>query len=169
LLNTWHIQCFLSELLKLLRNNIVPTPNTSPSSEYEASHMLKKFGLAYDVINACIKGYMLFRGIHANVDHCVHCGELMYRWAEKLKVARKVFRHFPFALRLTWIYSVPNPSKVDGVASPQLQPRQVGKTCKKITLKEFCGNSLARFYHGASQCTIGTSNKWGEPIWSPTV
>jgi len=28
----------------------------------------------------------------------------------------------PFALRLTWIYNAPNPSKVDDVASPQLQP-----------------------------------------------
>ncbi len=71
----------------------------------------------------------MFRGVHANVDHCVHCGELRYRWAKKSKVTRKVFRHFPFALQLTWIYNAPNPSKVDDVASPQLQPRQVGTTC----------------------------------------
>jgi hypothetical protein len=80
---------FISELLRLLKNSILPTPNTSPSSKYETSHMLKKLGLAYNVINVCIKGCMLFRGAHANVDHCVHCGEPQYKWA------RKVFRHFP--------------------------------------------------------------------------
>ncbi len=29
--------------------------------------------------------------------------------------------------------------------------------------------ALTKFYHGASQCIIGTSNGWGEPIWSPKV
>jgi hypothetical protein len=81
----------------LLRNNILLTPNTSPSYEYVASQVLKKLGLTYNVINVCIKRCMLFRGVHANVDHCVHCGEPWYRWARKSKVTRKVFHHFPFA------------------------------------------------------------------------
>ncbi len=28
---------------------------------------------------------------------------------------------------------------------------------------------LAKFYHGTSQCTIGTNNGWGELIWNPKV
>jgi hypothetical protein len=69
---------------------MLPTPNTSPNFEYEASHMLKKLGLAYNVIDVCIKGCLLFKGVHANVEHCVHCAEPRYRWAKKSKVARKV-------------------------------------------------------------------------------
>jgi hypothetical protein len=63
---------FIFELLRLLKNNILPTPNTSPSFEYETSHMLKKLKLACNLIDVCIKRFMLFRGVHANVDHCVH-------------------------------------------------------------------------------------------------
>jgi hypothetical protein len=33
-----------------------------PSNEYEASNTLKKLRLAYNVIHACPKGHMLFRG-----------------------------------------------------------------------------------------------------------
>jgi phenolic acid decarboxylase len=69
--------------------------------------MLKKLGLAYDMIDVCIKRCMLFKGVHANVDYYVHCGEPQYRWIKRLKVARKVFRHFSFVFQLTWMYNTP--------------------------------------------------------------
>jgi hypothetical protein len=90
----------------------MPTPYTSPSYEYEASHMLKKLGLAYNVIDVFIKGCVLFRGVHANVDHCVHCGGPCYRWARNSKVARKVFRHFPLAPQLTRMYNTLDQAKL---------------------------------------------------------
>jgi hypothetical protein len=131
--------------MKLLNNNTLPTPNTSPSSEYETSHMLKKLGLAYDMIDVCIKGCMLFKGVHVDVDHCVHCGGPQYRWARRLKVARKVFHHFSLTLQLPWMYNILTQAKVDGMASPQLQPKWVGLTSSKFAPMEFCGGSWPNF------------------------
>ncbi len=53
---------FINEMLCLLKMSILPQPNTLPSNEYEASNTLKKLRLAYNVIHACPKGHMLFRG-----------------------------------------------------------------------------------------------------------
>jgi hypothetical protein len=53
---------FITELLGLLKKNILPTPNTLFSSEYEAFNMLKKLCLAYNVIDVCEKGCTLLRG-----------------------------------------------------------------------------------------------------------
>jgi hypothetical protein len=132
---------FISELLRLLKNNILPTPNTSPSSEYEASHMLKKLGLAYEMINVCIKGCMLFRGVHANVDHCVHCGEPWYIWAKRLKVARKVFHHFSLLLQLAWMYNIPTQTELMVWHHHNRSQRWIGLTSNKFAPMEFCGSS----------------------------
>jgi hypothetical protein len=74
--------------------------------------MLKKLELAYNLIDVFIKVFVLFRGVHANVDHCVHCGGPWYRWAGKSKVARKVFRHFPLAPQLTRMYNTLDQAKL---------------------------------------------------------
>jgi hypothetical protein len=44
---------FINEMLHLLKMSIFPQSNTFPENEYQASSILKKFGLAYDVIHAC--------------------------------------------------------------------------------------------------------------------
>ncbi len=44
---------FITKLLGLLKKNILSTPNTLPSLEYEAFSTLKRLGLAYDVIDVC--------------------------------------------------------------------------------------------------------------------
>jgi hypothetical protein len=53
---------FIIELLGLLKKNILPSPNILLNFEYEASNMLKKLGLVYNVIDVCEKGCTLFRG-----------------------------------------------------------------------------------------------------------
>jgi hypothetical protein len=57
---------FINEMLHLLKMNILHQPNTLPSNEYEALNTLKKLRLAYNVIHACPKGHMLFRGQYEN-------------------------------------------------------------------------------------------------------
>jgi hypothetical protein len=69
---------FITKLLGLLKKNILPTPNTLPSSEYEASSTLKRLGPTYDVIDVCPKGCMLFWGEHVNAKQCIKCEEPRY-------------------------------------------------------------------------------------------
>jgi hypothetical protein len=52
--------------------------NTLPSSKYEVSNTLKRRGLTYNTIDACVKGCMLFQNNYANVDQCIKCGEPRY-------------------------------------------------------------------------------------------
>jgi hypothetical protein len=51
---------FITKLLGLLKKNILPNPNTLPSFEYETSSTMKQLGLAYNAIDVCVKGCMLF-------------------------------------------------------------------------------------------------------------
>jgi predicted RNA-binding Zn-ribbon protein involved in translation (DUF1610 family) len=69
-------------------------------SKYEALGTFKKLGLVYKVIDTCVNGCMLLRGVHANVDQCPKCGELMYKQVGRSNVPRKVLRHFPLTSRL---------------------------------------------------------------------
>jgi hypothetical protein len=70
---------FITKLLGLLKKNILPMPNTLPSSKYEVSNTLKKLGLTYDVIDVCVNGCMLFQGEHVNTYVCRKCGEPRYK------------------------------------------------------------------------------------------
>jgi hypothetical protein len=85
--------------------NILPQPNTLPSNEYEASNILKKLGLAYNVIHACPKGHMLFCGQYENDQNCPQCGLAQYKFVGKSLVPQKVLRHFPIISRLKMIYN----------------------------------------------------------------
>jgi hypothetical protein len=73
--------------------------------EYEALSTFKKLGLPYKVIDACVNGYMLLWGVHANVDQCPKCGEFMYKQVGRSNVPQKVLRHFPLTFRLEPMYN----------------------------------------------------------------
>jgi hypothetical protein len=75
---THGVSTFIIELLGLFKKNILLAPNTLLSYEYEASSTLNRLGLAYDVINVCAKGCILFWGDHANIEQCIYCGEPRY-------------------------------------------------------------------------------------------
>ena len=53
---------FMNELLMLLSMSILPVGNCLPKTEYEASKILRKLGLAYNMIHACPNGCCLFKG-----------------------------------------------------------------------------------------------------------
>jgi hypothetical protein len=78
---------FVHRIVGTSKKNILPMPNTLPSSEYETSTTLKKLKLTYNVIDVCVNGCMLFRGEHVNKDQCIKCGELRYKQVGKSMVA----------------------------------------------------------------------------------
>lgn len=96
---------FINEMLMLLCMSILPSGNVLPKSEYEASKMLKHFGLAYDIIHACPKGCCLFRGVLENDDTCPQCGSGRYRRSGRSLVPALVLRHFPLISRLQRMFS----------------------------------------------------------------
>jgi hypothetical protein len=61
--------------------------------KYEASTTLKKLGLAYDIIDVCVNGCMLFRGEHVNKDQFIKCGEPRHKQVGKSMV-QKVLREY---------------------------------------------------------------------------
>lgn len=91
---------FVNELLMLLNMSILPRGNVLPKSEYETSKMLKNFGLAYDIIHACPKGCVLFRGDLENEENCPECGSSRFRRSGHSIVPALVLRHFPLIPRL---------------------------------------------------------------------
>jgi predicted Zn-ribbon and HTH transcriptional regulator len=59
---------------------LLPTPNTMPTSHDEASKLLSKLGLECEVIHMCEKGCILFRGDDLkNATHCPVCKKPRYR------------------------------------------------------------------------------------------
>jgi hypothetical protein len=57
---------FIFELLGLFKKNILPNPNALPSLEHKAFKTMKQLQLAYNTIDVCVKGCMLFREDFAN-------------------------------------------------------------------------------------------------------
>jgi hypothetical protein len=70
---------FINEMLHLLKMSIFPQSNTFPENEYQTSSILKKLGLAYDVIHACPKGHMLYCGQYENEQSCQKCGATQFK------------------------------------------------------------------------------------------
>ncbi len=81
---------YINEMLHLLKMSILPQPNTLPKNEYQASSTLKKLGLAYDIIHACPKGHMLYRGQYENEKNCKKCGVARFKVVGKSLVPQKV-------------------------------------------------------------------------------
>jgi hypothetical protein len=80
---------FINEMLHLLKMSILPQPNTLPSNEYKTSNILKKLGLAYNIIHACPKGHMVFCGQYENDQNCPQCELARYKLVGKSLVPQK--------------------------------------------------------------------------------
>ena len=98
----------IDELFTLLSNEILPKLNSIPKSEYEASKMLKKLGLKYEMIHVCPNQCIIFRGpLYKDLEACPKCGASRRRRCGKSLVPRRVLRFFPLIPRLIRMFRNP--------------------------------------------------------------
>ena len=96
---------FLNELLMLLSMSILPVGNCLSKTEYEASKILRKLGLAYNMIHACPKGCCLFKGELEDVEKCPVCDHDRYRMCGRSRVPTLILRHLPLIPQLQRMFS----------------------------------------------------------------
>jgi hypothetical protein len=104
---------FMNELLMLLSMSILPVGNCLPKTEYEASKILRRLSLAYNMIHACPKGCCLFKGELEELDKCPVCDSDRYRMCGRSKVPSLILRHFPLIPQLQRMFSSKRLSKLN--------------------------------------------------------
>ena len=104
---------FMNELLMLLSMSILPVGNCLPKTEYEASKMLRKLGLAYKMIHACPRGCCLFKGDLEELEKCPVCEADRYRMSGRSRVPTLILRHFPLIPQLQRMFSSRKLSKLN--------------------------------------------------------
>ena len=100
--NHWTNKSF-TELLQLLKKSH-PAGNRIPEKHYEAKAKLKRFGMGYEMIDACINDCVLFRKDLAEVDVCPVCNESRWKPTGKM-IPQKILRYFPLKDRLKRLYA----------------------------------------------------------------
>ena len=104
---------FMNELLMLLSMSILPTGNCLPKTEYEASKILRRLGLAYKMIHACPNGCCLFKGDLEDSEKCPVCEADSYRQCGRSRVPSLILRHFPLIPQLQRMFSSKRLSKLN--------------------------------------------------------
>jgi hypothetical protein len=104
---------FMNELLMLLSMSILPVGNCLPKTEYEASKILRRLGLAYNMIHACPNGCCLFKGDLEDVEKCPVCDRDRYRRCGRSRVPMLILRHFPLIPQLQRMFSSKKLSKLN--------------------------------------------------------
>ena len=104
---------FMNELFMLLSMSILPMGNCLPKSEYEASKILRRLGLAYNMIHACPNGCCLFKGDLDDADKCPVCEKDRYRMCGRSRVPALILRHFPLIPQLQRMFSSKKLSKLN--------------------------------------------------------
>jgi hypothetical protein len=104
---------FVNELLMLLSMSILPVGNCLPKSEYEANKLLRKLGLAYNMIHACPKGCCLFNGDLEDYEQCPVCESERYRMCGRSRIPSMILRHFPLIPQLQRMFSSKKLSKLN--------------------------------------------------------
>ena len=94
----------VDELMKALHCQILPQPNTLPSSERQSTRLLRTLGLGYNIIHACLRGCVLFRGVFAGLNRCPTCQTPRFYRRGRDKKPVRVLRHFPLIPRLRRMY-----------------------------------------------------------------
>ncbi|KAD2393564.1 hypothetical protein E3N88_40541 [Mikania micrantha] len=101
-INKWTDSSF-DQLLEFLRVAF-SKENKIPASHYEAKKKLRKIGLGYQSIHACINDCALFWKENSLMQNCPVCNES--RWVDKntkgKKVAQKVLCYFPSRTTGNW-------------------------------------------------------------------
>jgi hypothetical protein len=116
---------YVNELLKYLVTVLLPQGNMLPSSHYEARRLIRKLGLNYNVIHACLSGCILYRNEYNDLESCPKpgCG-LSQFIPSSTCIPVKVICHFPLIPRLLrmmrsekianllrWHMDFPNPDR----------------------------------------------------------
>ena len=104
---------FMNELLMLLSMSILPSGNCLPKSEYEASKILRRLGLAYNMIHTCPSGCCLFKGDLEDLDKCPVCDADRYRICGRSRIPTLILRHFPLIPQLQRMFSSKKLSKLN--------------------------------------------------------
>ena len=104
---------FMNELLMLLSMSILPLGNCLPKTEYEASKILRRLGLAYNMIHACPNGCCLFKGGLEDAEKCPVCEQDRYRMCGRSRVPSLILRHFPLIPQLQRMFSSKKLSKLN--------------------------------------------------------
>ena len=104
---------FMNELFMLLSMSILPVGNCLPKTEYEASKILRRLGLAYNMIHACRNGCCLFRGDLEDAETCPVCEADRYRMCGRSRVPTLILRHFPLIPQLQRMFSSRKLSKLN--------------------------------------------------------
>ena len=104
---------FMNELLMLLSMSILPQGNCLPKTEYEASKILRRLGLAYNMIHACPNGCCLFKGDLEDAEKCPVCDHDRYRMCGRSRVPTLILRHFPLIPQLQRMFSSKKLSKLN--------------------------------------------------------
>ena len=104
---------FMNELLMLLSMSILPMGNCLPKTEYEATKILQRLGLAYNMIHACPRGCCLFKGDLEDKEKCPVCEADRYRTCGRSRVPTLILRHFPLIPQLQRMFSSKKLSKLN--------------------------------------------------------
>ena len=104
---------FMNELLMLLSMSILPPGNCLPKTEYEASKILRRLGLAYNLIHACPNGCCLFKDNLEDAERCPVCEKDRYRMCGRSRVPTLILRHFPLIPQLQRMFSSKKLSKLN--------------------------------------------------------
>lgn len=96
---------FMNELLMLLSMSILPLENCLSKSEYEAFKILRRLGLAYNMIHACPNGCCLFKGDLEDAENFLVCEHNRYRMCGRSRVPTLILRHFLIILQLQRMFS----------------------------------------------------------------
>ena len=98
---------FADQLFALFRLHLLPGENKLPKNYHAAKSMIRKLGLNYNTIHACVGGCVLFRGPYENATHCPKCNKTRYKDEVHQKRPWKVLRHFPLIPRLKRMFRTP--------------------------------------------------------------
>jgi hypothetical protein len=101
------LNLLISQVFVALHRAILLQPNTLPESKYEASHVLRRLGLSFQSIHACLNGSVLFRGMYAESMICPACGSMRMVKRGNTMVPQKVLRYFPLVPRLKRMFRSP--------------------------------------------------------------
>jgi hypothetical protein len=104
---------FLNELLMLLSMSILPKGNCLPKTEYEASKIMRRLGLAYNMIHACPVGCCLFKGELEDAEKCPVCDHDRFKMCGRSRVPCLILRHFPLIPQLQRMFSSKRLSKLN--------------------------------------------------------
>ena len=98
---------FADQIFALFRLHLLPGENRLPKNYHAAKSLIRKLGLNYNTIHACVGGCVLFRGPLENATHCPKCNAPRYKDVQKKKRPWKVLRHFPLIPRLKRMFRTP--------------------------------------------------------------